>query len=198
MTTTAYPRRAGAPAAEPLTLAQALAHLREEADGGANDAYIATLISVARQACEDRTERTLISTPWLLQMDAFPPAGGALALRQAPVLAVQSLQYLDDTGALQTLDPADYVLDTASEPARLVPAPGTTWPATQTDAINAVRVAYTAGYGTTADAVPLPLRQWVLLAVGSLYNTREADAERPQVRHAFVDHLLDPYRQLGV
>ena len=191
----AYPRRAGAPLAEPVTLLEALVHLREEADAGANDAYISSLISVARQACEDRTERTLVHTPWLLQLDAFP---AAIVLHQPPIASVESVQYLDVDGALRTLDPADYVLDAASEPGYLVPAPDRSWPATQAGAVNTVRVRYTAGYGATAAIVPMPLKQWILLAVGSMYNTRNADAEKDQVRHGFVDALLNPYRLLGV
>lgn len=190
----AYPRRAGQPQIEPFTLAQALTHLRETADGGANDAYISSLIAVARQTCEDRTERTLLSTPWLLKLSGFP---AVVSLRAPPVIAVQSVSYLDESGTLQTLAPADYVVDTASEPGCLVPAPGKAWPATQAGAINAVEVAYTAGYGDTAATVPQPLRQWILLALGDMYANREASGAQPQVGHQFADRLLDPYLIFG-
>lgn len=199
----AFPRRTAQPSIEPVTLADALVHLRETADSGANDAYITTLITVARQACEDRTERTLITTPWLLTLPAFPPATernplAAVCLRLAPSIAVQSVQYLDAAGDLQTLDAAAYKLHAHMAPALLSPAPTLLWPATQVGALDAVRIAFTAGYGATAASVPLPLRQWILLAVGEMYETRGASAERPLVRSAFVDHLLDPYRLLGV
>jgi uncharacterized phiE125 gp8 family phage protein len=181
--------------AEPITLAEALLHLRETADGGANDAYITGLISVAREACEDRTERTLITTPWLLRLDGFP---SAIRLMQPPVIAVQSLNYDDEDGVEQTLSQLDYVLDPASEPGYLVPAPSASWPATQAGAINTVRVAYTAGYGDTSASVPAPLRHWIKLALTDLYETRSASAERPAVAHNFADALLQPYRMLGV
>jgi len=192
---TKFPRRAGPPAEEPITLAEALVQLREAGDGAENDAYITGLIEVVRLACEDRIERSLISTPWLLRLDAFPDA---IELRQPPIIAVQSVQYLDEDGVLQTLSPAGYVLDNASEPGYLVPAPDAAWPATQSGAINAVRVSYTAGYGVTGASVPAPLRQWMLLALTELYETRSASAERPQVRHDFADNLLNPYRLLGL
>ena len=38
--TTAFPRRTGAPLAEPITLAQALHHLREVSDSAENDAWL--------------------------------------------------------------------------------------------------------------------------------------------------------------
>lgn len=191
---TAFPRRAGSPMAEPFTLAEALTHLRADGDSGANDAYITSLIAVVRHACEDATERSMVSTPWLLRMDAFPDA---IELRQPPIIAVQSVQYLDVDGVLQTLDPADYVFDNACEPGRIVPAPDVTWPDTQADAINTVRVNYTAGYGATGASVPAPLRHWMLLALTELYETRSASGERPQVRHNFADNLLNGYRIMG-
>lgn len=190
----AFPRRAGPPAAEPITLAEALVHLRETADGGANDAYITSLITVARTACEDRIERSLIATPWTLRLDAFPDA---IELTPAPVVEVTAVSYLDTEGAEQTVDLADTYLDKASEPAWLLPAPGVTWPATL-DRVNAVTVEYTAGYGPNGASVPAPLKHWILLALTELYETRSGSAERPQLRHDFADALLAPYRLLGV
>ena len=186
----AFPRRAAQPAAEPLTLAETLAHLREVGDGGSNDAYVQRLITVARTACEERTERTLITTPWVLKLDAFPPA---IRLFQPPVIAVQAVRYLDATGTEQTLALQDLAVDTASEPGWLVPAPDHAWPATQAGAINAVTVEYTAGCGATAATVPAPLKHWMLCAIQQMYDTRGWD-----VPDQFAPGLLNSYRLLGV
>jgi len=183
-----YPRRSGAPAQEPVTLAEALEHLRE--DAGVADAYVTSLITAARTACEERIERTLISTEWKLTLDSFPDA---IVLHRPPVISVASVKYLDAEGVEQTLDPADYLLDSVSEPGYLVPAPGKAWPDTQ-DRINAVTVTYTAGYGVTAASVPKPLTQWILLAIGEMYAVRNRSGERPAVPHQFADALLDTYR----
>lgn len=190
----AFPRRTAAPSVEPITLAEALAHLKEESDSAANDDYIEALIGVAREACEERTERTLITTTWRLTLDAFPDA---IVLLRPPVIQVTSVQYFDTDGQLQTLDPADYLLDKVSEPGYLVPGVDKAWPDTQ-DRINAVTVDYTAGYGATAADVPKPLKQWMLLVIGDLYANRNASAERPAVRQDFADALLQPYRMLGI
>jgi uncharacterized phiE125 gp8 family phage protein len=186
--------------AEPLTLDEALTHLREVADDGENDAYITGLISTAREACEKLTERTLITTPWLLTLDAFPCGwrGPVIELRRPPVLAVQSVQYIDAAGALQSLASGAWQLDVSTYPARLLLAPGTSWPTTQAGAVAAVRVAYTAGYGPDATTVPADLRAWMLLKIGTLYNTREADGPVQQKSHDFVDNLLNLNREMGV
>lgn len=189
---TAFPRRAGPPVAEPLTLAETLLHLRE--DAGVSDARINTLISVARETCEKRTERTMLRTPWRLTVDSFP---AAFKLLQPPIIEVLSVQFLDQAGVQQTLDPSDYRLDNVSEPGYLVPAFGRSWPDTL-EVPNAVVVNYAAGYGIEPGDVPAPLRQWMLLAVGEMYATRNASAEKPMVRHSFVDGLLDFYRMVGI
>jgi uncharacterized phiE125 gp8 family phage protein len=185
-----FPRKAGPPAAEPVTLAEALAHLREVADGGENDAVITRLITVARAACEEHTERTLITTPWVLKLDAFTDA---IELHHPPIIAVTAVRYKDTEGAEQTIDSADYVLDSASEPGWLVPAPGTSWPATQTGAVNTVTIEYTAGYGATAAAVPAPLKHWILCAIQHMHDERGWD-----VPDDFARGLIRPFRLLGV
>ena len=59
-------------------------------------------------------------------------------------------------------------------------------------------VTYTAGYGAAAADVPAPLKQWMLLAIGDMYEMRNASGDKPAVKHDFVDHLLNPYRLLGI
>ena len=186
----AFPRRTAEPSVEPLTLAEALVQMKETSDsGGEIDTLALRLIRTARRACEERIERTLIATPWRLTLDAFPDA---IELRQPPILAVQSVQFMDADGNLQTLDPLDYRLDKVSEPGYLVPARGKAWPAVL-DEINAVTIDYTAGYGEGADKVPEPLRHWIAVAVTHLYQERAADL--PQ---GFGDGLLAPFKMLGL
>lgn len=186
------PIRTAAPAEEPVTLADAKAHLRVDVPD--DDAYIEGLIAVARVAAEDRLQRTLVHTPWRLTLDGFP---AAIELPMPPIVSVQSVQFRDATGQWSTLDAQDYVVDSVNEPGYVVPAPGTRWPAVGAG-INGVRVDYTAGYGATGSSVPAPIRHWLLLAIGDLYNQRERSAEKPVVPQNFVDSLLDAYRIWGM
>lgn len=158
----------------PLTTDEAKAHCRVTfAD---DDTLIEQLIHAATDEVETRCQRTLCQTTWALTLDAFPEGG--IKLPMPPILSVSSIVYFDSTGAQLTLNPADYIVDTASEPGWVWLAPGKTWPATQ-DRINAVTVTYTAGYlaGGTAqqqrDAVPKDLRAWLLIRVATLYENRE-------------------------
>lgn len=172
---------------EPITLAQAKLHLR--VDSSDEDALITALIKATRMAAEFALQRTLLQSTWRLTQDGFTEA---LRLQYPRVIAVTALQYLDDAGVLQALDPADYTVDAISEPGYVVPASGKSWPTTAAQ-VNAVTVTYTAGYGTDPAAVPEPVKQWILLHIAHYYRNREAaTAERQPL--PFADGLLDPYR----
>ena len=189
------PKRTGQPAAPVLTLADAKAHLKVTFSDVNNDAYITTLVDVATRAAEDRLQRTLISTPWCLTLDTFPDA---FRLMYPPILTAVAVRYRDVAGTEQTLDPADYQLDKVSEPGYLVPAPGRSWPVTEAGRVNAVAVDYTAGYGSSAAAVPAPIRHWILLALTDMYERRGRSAEKPAVPQHFAEGLLDTYLMWSV
>ena len=198
---TAHTRRTAAPAKRAVILADALAQVREyEGDNGAGDMLLGAYIAAAHDACEQRTERALITSDWLLTLDAFPAAcrfnpHAAIQLMRCPVQEVLSIKYDDADGVEQTLAGTAWRASLTQEPALVTPVDG--WPATLA-APGAVRVAYRAGYGDQPADVPAPLRQWILLAVGDLYERRNASAEQPATPHQFVDALLQPYRLLGV
>jgi uncharacterized phiE125 gp8 family phage protein len=181
---------------EPVTLAEAKLHLR--VDTTDEDSLITGLIVAARMAAEHETGRALINQTLRLTLDAFP-ADGAIELLRPPVASITQVQYVDTAGATQTLSSTLYSLDSASAFAThyLLPSYGSTWPATR-DQANSVWVDYVAGYGAAATAVPQPIKQWILLAIGDLYANRERSAEKPAVPHGFVAGLLDPYRVWGV
>jgi uncharacterized phiE125 gp8 family phage protein len=177
---------------EPVTTADVETQLRLEP--GTETAYLQALITAARTEAENRMQRTLLSTTWRLLLDQFPDA---IRLQMPRIIGVQAVQYVDELGALQTLDPTLYSVDIGSEPGWIVPAWDQVWPSTR-EQINAVSVVYSAGYGNSAALVPAPIRQWILLAVGEMYNNRERGAVKPSVPHEFVDGLLDTYRVRGV
>lgn len=199
--------RTAQPAVEPVTLAEAKLHLRVDHD--AEDLLISGLISAARTDCENRLQRTLITTGWRLTLPSFPcldyqrlcdPVPTLLAqairLRMGDVQSVSNVTYLDPDGVQRTLSPTAYELQSWSGQWLLAPAHGGSWPATLSG-LQSVTVDYVAGYGATSDSVPAPLRSWILLAVGDLYSQRLRSGDKPAVPHQFVDGLLDAYKVWG-
>jgi uncharacterized phiE125 gp8 family phage protein len=179
------------PAIEPLTLAEAKAHLK--IDVADDDAPIAAMIAAARARAEWHTGRALIAQGWTLHLDAWP-CDGIVEIPLPPLQSVTSVtSYARDDTAL-TMDPSFYTVDTASAPARLALRLGVV-PPVNLRAIDAVRIAFTAGYGDTEAAVPELLKQAIREIVAFLYENRgEAPAELPLAALA----LLEPYRVLKI
>jgi uncharacterized phiE125 gp8 family phage protein len=175
-------------ATEPITTAEAKAHLRVVSS--TDDTLIDGLVKVCRLIAENELRRSLITQTWVRTLDEFPDA---IELHYPPVIAVTSVKYYDTAGVQQTLDPSQYSLDYQGEPGWIVPAYNVTWPDTL-QAINAVEVTYTAGYGAATD-VPQAIKAWILLQVGHLYENREATVPGVSITPLpFVSALLDPYR----
>lgn len=87
-----------APSIEPVSLAEAKAHLRVEVND--ENSLIQTLITAARQYVETATRRALLQQTWDDKLDAFPC--GAIVLPLSPVTSVTSITYLDTAGVSQT------------------------------------------------------------------------------------------------
>lgn len=186
-----------APAAEPVSASEAKSHLR--VDTTADDTYVGTLITVARQNVESHLRRALISQTWEVVLDAFP--AGVIRLPKPPLASVTSIKYTDDEGNESTYSSDNYVVDSDTEPGRVVLKSGQTWPAVTLAAANGVRVRYVAGYGAAGSNVPQAIRQAILLVIGSLYENREdvlvAQGVSIGVLPFGVVALLAPYRIYG-
>ena len=182
--------RIASPGEEPVSLAEAKAHCR--VDHADDDALISALIVAAREQAEHETGRAFVTQTWELVHDEFPDA---FVLRKAPVQSVVSVRYLDDSNGTECeLDPADYLLDKDGEPGYVVPNVGLGWPSAW-PVPNAVRCRYVCGYGAAAD-VPQAVKQWILMAVGTLYAQRETlvAGNVSGLPDRFWQGLLDPFR----
>lgn len=182
------------PTVEPISLEEARMQCRITAGDTTEDAVLGVYIQAARETAEHELGRALLQQTWELTLDAFP--AGEISLVRGRALAITSVKYLDPAGALQTLDSSAYTLDAATLPGWVLPAVGTSWPATAS-VVNAVRIRYTAGYGTAAASVPAAVRQWLLVTVAAMYDQREALDASGRVAvlpGRFVDRLLDAER----
>ena len=182
-----------APAAEPLTTAEAKTHLR--VDNSEDDVYIGALITAARQEVERYTGRALVTQTWDLTLDAFPWGNGPIWLPRPPVQSVTSISYVDDAGATQTWATANYRVDITGETARIEPAWSLNYPTTR-GIVAAVTVRFVAGYGAAA-AVPALMVHAIKLLVGEWYEQRQITTYGAPGRAPWaVAEILSRYRVL--
>jgi len=155
------------------------------------DPLLAMLIAGARKVAEDRTGRAFIAQTWEQVLDAFP--ANELEIGMLPIQSITSLKYYDATGVLQTMDTADYVLDTDTIPGWVLPAYGVSWPATY-DMAQAVIVRFAAGYGGTGASVPSEIRMWIAAQCKAAYDNPSGLLDGKAAALPFIDGLLDAYR----
>lgn len=174
-----------APSGEPIHLLEAKNDRR--VDDCADDAKIRSLIAAARMAVESKTRQQLLHARYKYVLDRFPGGGCAMlqnavnipsyaiVLPHCPVVGVLSIQYTDMAGVLQTMPPADYVVNAAMSPAIITPRFGKIWPIPLPQ-IGAVMVTYDAGYASPMAASGASFRvtgpvAWAVGARVSFYNS---------------------------
>lgn len=174
---------------EPITLAQAKDHLRVV--GADEDAYITGLIVAAREAAEGRTQRALVPRNEVLALECWP---AAIRLPWPPLQAVTGIEYDDQDDTEQTVPDSGYRVNSYVEPARITRKGTEGWPTVLAgDAV--IRVRYRTGYASPS-SVPASLRQWMLLAIGTMYENRESAAPCAQIYELpedFMSLLLQPH-----
>ena len=185
-----------------LTTAEAKLHLR--VDHSEEDALIDMMVKASTLDAEHLMQRAVMPQKWKLSIDEFPSCaayrrdalGNAIDLCMPPVTAVDSLIYLDSTGANVTLATTEYQVVIGSDNiGRIVPAFGKSWPAARYQP-EAVQVIFSTGYANAA-AVPEAIKTWIALRLGALYENRSAWTQGGAIsQNEFVDRLLDRYRTI--
>lgn len=181
------------PGLEPITLAEAKAHLR--IDSIADDALIQSLIVTSRLHIEAALGLSLITQTWSWFIDRWPKTQ-RLALPLRPVQTITSIKHWRVDGTSDTLGASLFFLDGYAMPARLVWL-GTAPLAEPERRINGIEIAFTAGFGSTAVSVPPTIRHALLLLVAHWYENREPIEIGSGINAVppMVAELLAPHRR---
>lgn len=181
------------PAAEPVTLQEAKAHLR--IDHAAEDVLISSLILTSRLHVEAALDLALIDQTWTLQLDAWP-IGGSLDIPLSPLNVVSAVRVMGGAGGTVTIAPQSYIVDTGSRPPRIVFEPGSQ-PRPGVRAMG-IEVEFTAGFGAEPAHVPAPLRHAILMLVAHWYENRDvSEAGSPAARiPEQIGELIAPFRKI--
>lgn len=180
------------PALEPVSLAEAKAHLR--IDAADEDAVLSRVIAAAREHLERSLGRALLAQSWRYTLDAWP-SGYAVGLPLAPVQSVDSVKVYAQDDSSTTLPVGSYLLDGLGAPARLIRRGAQAWPAA-TRAGNGVEINFTAGHGSAPTDVPAALRVALLLLAAHWFEHREVVEPQGAVAPMpmMVADLIGPYR----
>jgi hypothetical protein len=175
-----------APVAEPVALADVKAHL--VIDGSQDDALLTSLITVAREACEDVTGRFIAPCSVRYTLDWWPQTASEwwdgvrempisatreratfVELPRPPLISVSAVTAYSDADVPTVWDTANYFVDTSdpNQPGRLCLRTGHVWPVALRNR-NAVTIDATVGYAT----VPASLCRAIMMMVADLYSNR--------------------------
>lgn len=205
-------RELARPATEPVTLAEAKLWCRIEDDATDQDAVILLLIGAARERAEAITGRAFARRAFELRLDDFPEnsawteklrAAGStgvtpVEIPRPPLVSIDSVTYATASGdAAWVGSPQMWDVDTGgdSNPARLVPVGGGSWPSVEVRP-GAVRIRFTAGY-VTSSQMPQRARLWMQARISSWFEQRETIVVGKSVSDVprdFIDGLLDELR----
>lgn len=159
------------PQVEPVTDAQMVQALGIGAcdSTDANDiAYIKSLITAAREYCEDYQNRAFLTQTWEMSLDEFPfyeiklPKGNLQSIDEFVYVTEDLVEH-----ALTT--PADYLYSRRGIIGRIVP--NVTWTGETLTPLDGVRITFTCGY-STLEMIPKKTIQAIMLLVNHWYNHR--------------------------
>ncbi len=148
------------PTVEPVSLAEAKAHLRLMADQTDDDALVSALIATGRRLIEQRLGIALVAQQYRAKWSA---GATFLELPNPPLLTGEDYPLSVTVGG-EALSASDYTLEEDARPAELE---------LDERPSDEVVVTYWAGNATAAAVAP-QLRSALLLIVGHLYAHREA------------------------
>ena len=176
------------PAVEPITILALNGetglkkHVNEAVDVTDSDGLLTSYCQAAWDYAESYTWRSLITRSLRLTL---PYWRTCVVLPRPQILSVVSVEYYDDANVLTTLNAADWTIDLNQSVPELHVLD---FPATY-ERLDAVRINYTAGYGTTASAFPPCLLHAVRLLVACAFSTRESTARERTTAECLLDTI---------
>ena len=135
------------------------------------DDILTSLIKTAREQVEVFTRRALITQTWDAYLDEFPRKN-FIPLPFGQLQSVTSLSHTDSSGTLTTMIPiTEYLVDTVSEPGRIVLPYGLSWPCYSWYPVNPIACRFICGYGAAVN-VPEGIKTAIKMVIADLYSER--------------------------
>lgn len=158
------------PAIQPVTLIE----LKEQAsiDHAALDTRLESYIRTATSYIESYLDRPLITQTRRRWFERFTSDEIEL---DCQLQSVTHVKYYSLSDVEATYPSAYYYVDSTEEPGEIKLKDGRDWPTISLRPAKAIEVQYICGYGATAESVPEPIRQAILMLAASYVRNREAE-----------------------
>jgi len=144
-------------------------HLRITHDD--DDPYVSAVLEAAQAYVELYLNRKLVTQTWKAFFDDWPD-GDAIYLPFGQLSSVTHVKYTDSDTDQSTFSSDDYIVDTDSEPGRVVLGYNESWPTATLYPSNPIEVQFVCGYGDPS-SVPMPIKHAIKITAADLYENRE-------------------------
>ena len=110
-----------------------------------------------------------------------------------PVQSIEAVEYLDNGGNWIAVDPASYRVALRSQPVRVFPVAGFSWPIGR-GGPESVRVKAILGMGATRDDIDPAIVQAIHMLTADFLENRGDAAQKGVGFHSGAEALLSPHR----
>lgn len=179
-----------APAVEPVNLDEVKSFLR--ITHNQEDSVLNGYIKAARMFCENYTGKSFINRSLLARYERLENPE-RIVLPRGPIVSVENVKTYGTDETVTDLSDDAYALDVVAGSLKIASSSSLIC---QKGGHKILDVTYTAGYGETADDVPEPIRQAILMKATQMYEGRgDVPLSMP---FDMIASLLKPYKKIGV
>lgn len=184
------------PLIHPVTAVELAAHCHIIIQGPAEIELTTTLDSLcaaATMAMENYLWRALITQT---RMAYAPGTQSWYELPRVPLQTLESFTLQTEAGAALPQATTGFLVDTVN--GTIHTKSTTVFPSVTLRELNPIEISYKCGYGVTAETVPAPIRQCILMLAATLYRNRENEYEAVQLPRIMETYrnILSDYRRL--
>ena len=182
-----------APTGYPVSIKEAKEHLRLEIGDTYQDDYLETLIQAATKNAEMICKRRLITQTWYYYLEQWP-CENYITIPFGQLQSVTSIKYKETDASESTWTASEYIVETTSDPGRVVLDYGESYPGEALYPSNPITIEYVCGYGTSS-SVPAGIKHAMKVMMSDTFENRESEITGMSAVTSLptIRNLLRPY-----
>lgn len=159
-----------------------------------DDDFLKSLRDTATEEVEAWLRRRCITQTWYFYLQRWPDRN-YIVLPYGSLQSVTEITYKNTDGDSNTFSTDDYIVESDTDPGRVVLAYGESWPSITLYPSNPIRIEFVCGYGDARTDVPESIRNAAKLIVADMFEHREPTVTGTVVQKMpTVENLLTKYK----